>query len=127
MINVNSTVKLNMSAIRQLTSAQIEALEQTAEAVLGEVRQKQVMPRDTGALQGEGTFLDNSQSSRGKVSIVTSTPYARRLYFHPEYKFSKAENPNAKGEWYEDYVPGGKYDTFAQKAYKELYRRIAGL
>lgn len=127
MIKVNSTVNLNMAAISQLCSAQIEALEQTAEALHTEVVQKQVMPFDTGNLQNESTFVDNSQSSKGEVSLVSSTPYARRLYFHPEYNFKKNENPNAKGEWYEDYVPGGKYDTFAQEAYKKLYRGIAGL
>jgi len=127
MIKASSTVKLNMSAISQLCGAQIIALEQTAEALHTEVVQKQVMPFDTGNLQNESTFVDNSQSSKGKSSLISSTPYARRLYFHPEFNFKKDENPNAKGEWYEDYVSGGKYDTFAQNAYKELYRRIAGL
>ena len=127
MINVNSIVKLNMATINQLCGAQITALEQTAEAMHTEVIQKQLMPFDTGNLQNESTFVDNSQSSSGKVSLVSSTPYARRLYFHPEYRFNKDENPNAKGEWYEDYVPGGKYDKFAQEAYKKIYRRIVGL
>lgn len=127
MIKVNSTVNINMAAISQLCSAQIKALEQTAESLHTEVVQKQVMPFDTGNLQNESTFVNYGQSASGKVSLVSSTPYARRLYFHPEYNFKKDENPNAKGEWYEDYVPGGKYDTFAQKKYKELYRRIAGL
>ncbi len=127
MIKCNPTIKLNMAAISQLCSAQIEALEQTADTLHTEVIQKQVMPFNTGNLQEESTFIDNSQSSKGKASIVSSRPYARRLYFHPEYNFKKDENPNAKGEWYEDYVPGGKYDTFAQEAYKKLYRRIAGI
>lgn len=116
-----------MARIIQLQGAQIAALEETADTLHTEVLQAQVMPFDTGNLQNESTFVDNSQSAKGKVSLVTSTPYARRLYFHPEYHFKKHENPNAKGEWYEDYVPGGKYDDFAQKAFKELYRRIAGL
>jgi hypothetical protein len=37
-----------------------------------------------------------------------STPYARRLYFHPEYNFSTKENPHAKGMWMEDWIKGGK-------------------
>ena len=127
MIRCSSTITLNMPAINQLCSAQITALEETAEALHKEVQQAQVMPFDTGTLQGEATHLDKSQSASGKVSLVSSTRYARRLYFHPDYHFSKDENPNAKGEWYEDYVPGGKYDTFAQDKYKELYGRIAGL
>lgn len=127
MIKVNSTIKLNMPMLTRLSQAQITALEQTAETLHTEVVRKQVMPRDTGAMQNENTFVDYSKSASGKTSLITSTPYARRLYFHPEYNFSKKENPNAKGEWYEDYVPGGKYDKFAQNAYRKLYRRIAGL
>lgn len=80
-----------------------------------------------GTLQNDSTFIDTSNSSKGEVSIISSTPYARRLYFHPEYHFYKGENPNAKGKWYDDYFPGGKYDTYAQQKYKEIYRRIARL
>lgn len=127
MINVKSVINLDLPKIRQLTDAQITALEQTAEALHTEVVQAQVMPRDTGALQNESTFLDRSESSHGKVSIVSSAPYARRLYFHPEYHFSKVANPNAKGMWYADWLPGGKEFDFAVKTFKELYRRIAGI
>lgn len=127
MIKVSSKIKLNMPKIRQLSQAQVTALEQTGEAVHTEVVQAQVFPRDTGNLQNESTFVDYSQSSSGKVSIVSTTPYARRLYFHPEYHFQKDENPNAKGEWYEDWVLGGKESEFAINAYKKLYRRLGGL
>ena len=127
MIRSKVKIKLNKSAIRQLTRAQITALEQTAEALHTEVVQAQVFPRDTGRLQNESTFVDYSQSSNGVVSLVSSTPYARRLYFHPEYDFQKDENPNARGEWYEDWLPGGKHADFAEKAFREIYRRTAGL
>ena len=79
LINVNSVIKLNLPKIRQLTDAQITALEQTAEALHTEVVQAQVFPRDTGNLQNESTFLDRSESSHGKVSIISSTPYALSL------------------------------------------------
>ena len=62
LINVNSVIKLNLPKIRQLTDAQITALEQTAEALHTEVVQAQVFPRDTGNLQNESTFLDRSES-----------------------------------------------------------------
>ena len=127
MIKVSSIVKLNMPKIRALEEAQIIALEQTAEALHTKVVQDQVVPRDTGNLQNEAFFVDNSESSNGKVSLIHSTPYARRLYFHPEYKFQKHENPNAKGKWFEDYEQGGKYEEYAINAYQKLYRRIAGL
>lgn len=158
LINVISVVRLNLPKIRQLTDAQITALEQTAEAVHTEVVQAQVMPFDDpevvekrvygkrgqfakngkeykgrikkeivhggGHLQNDSTFVDGSRSKLGKVSIVSSTPYARRLYFHPEYHFQKHENPNARGRWYEDWLPGGKEADFATDTFKEIYRRL---
>lgn len=127
MIKVNSTVKLNMAAIGRLSKAQTAALEQTAEALHGEVKDAQVVPMKTGNLTGEAFFCDYSEASQGKATLVHDAPYARRLYFHPEYHFSKEFHENAKGRWFEDYVPGGKHDQFAQKKYKEIYRRIAGL
>lgn len=127
MIKVNSVVKLNFPKIRQLTRAQVTALEQTAEALHTEVVQAQVFPRDTGNLQNESTFVDYSESRNGKVTIVSTAPYARRMYFHPEYHFSKAENPNAKGEWYEDWEKGGSKEGFAIDTYKKIYRRLTGL
>lgn len=127
MIRVNSKVTLNMDYLRQLTEAQAVTLEQTAEALHDEVRQAQVVPRDTGALQGENMFVDVSGSKQGTVSIVHSTPYARRLYYHPEYHFSTTENPNAKGHWFEDWEEGGKYDEFAVNCFQDIYRRLTGL
>lgn len=127
MIKVNSVVKLNFPKIRQLTQAQVTALEQTAEALHTEVVQAQVFPRDTGNLQNESAFVDYSESRNGKVTIVSTAPYARRLYFHPEYHFQKHENPNAKGEWYEDWEEGGSKEDFAIEAYKKIYRRLAGV
>ena len=85
LINVNSVIKLNLPKIRQLTDAQITALEHTAEALRTDVEQAQVFPFDTGNLQNDSTFVDTEQSSKGTVSLVNATPYARRLYYHPEY------------------------------------------
>ena len=127
MMRVNSTVKMNFPKIRQLTQAQVTALEQTAEDVHTDVVQAQVVPRDTGNLQNESMFVDFSESRNGKVSVVHSTPYARRLYYHPEYHFQTDENPNAKGHWFEDWEKGGKHEKFAINAYKEIYRRLTGL
>lgn len=127
MIRVSSRVRLNMPQINRLQRAQVVALEQTAEALHVEVTQAQVFPRDTGHLQDESTFIDYSQSNQGKVTIVSSTPYARRLYFHPEYDFQKTANPNAKGKWYEDWLPGGRDAEFCTNAFKQFYRRLTGL
>lgn len=126
-MQVKSTVKLNMPRIKQLTQAAVTALEQTGEALHTEVVQAQVFPFDTGNLQNESTFVDYSQSKDGKVTLVSNTPYVRRLYYHPEYNFQTKENPNAKGMWYEDWMPGGKKAGFAPKAFKQLYKRVGGV
>ena len=127
MINVNSTIKLDFVKISRLSQAQVTALEETAETLHTEVIQAQVFPRDTGTLQNESTYVDTSESGRGKVSIVSTTPYARRLYFHPEYHFHTDANPNAKGKWYEDWLPGGTEADFCANAFKQIYRRLTGV
>lgn len=127
MIQCKSKIKLNMPRIKELTGAQGAALEQTVEALHTEVVQNQVVPRDQGTLQNEAMFVNTKKVKQGRVSIVHSTPYARRLYFHPEYQFSKDENPNAKGKWFEDWEPGGKKEQFTVDVYKEVYRRLANL
>ena len=93
---VKSTIKIDQGKIRKLTRASITALEKTAEAVHTEIVQTQVMPRDTGALQNESTFVDYSNSSQGSCSIVSDTPYARRLYYHPEYELLFDEKERKK-------------------------------
>lgn len=127
MMRATSQVKINSSRIKQLTQAAVTSLEQTAEQLHTEVVQAQVVPFRTGALQNESMFLDRSEAINGKVSLVHSTPYARRVYFHPEYRFKKDENPNAKGKWFEDWMSGGRYENFAPDTFKEIYRRNAGL
>lgn len=126
MSKVSCTVKLNFSAIRKLTKAQVTALEQTAEALHTEVVQAQVMPFDKGTLQNLSTFVDTKDSANGHVKLISSTPYARRLYFHPEYHYQTHENPNAGGKWFEDWVSGDKKD-FCKKTYKKLYKQIGGV
>lgn len=126
-MKVKSTVTINAARIRQLNQAAVAALEQTAEALHEEVQQAQVMPFDTGNLQNESTFVDYSQSNNGKVSLVSSTPYARRLYYHPEFNFQKDENPNAKGRWFEDWLPGGSEADFVPETFKKLYKKLGGV
>lgn len=126
-MQVKSSVKLNMARINELIQAAVAALKKTGEDLHTEVVQAQVMPFDTGHLQGDATFVDYSESSQGKVSLVTSTPYARRLYYHPEYNFQTDENPNAKGHWFEDWLPGGSKADFVPKAFKENYKKAGGV
>lgn len=146
MIKAKSTVKMKLPRIRQLTQAAVTALELTGEALHTEVVQAQVIPHMDGALQGENFFVDYSDCRNGRVTFVHATPYARRLYYHPEYDFHKGPweetiqhkdgtishlthdgNPNAKGKWFEDWEAGGSKADFAPKVYKQFYKKVGGV
>lgn len=127
MIFANSNIQIYSHQLKKLERAQILALEQTAEALHTEIVQSQVVPLETGNLQGDGFFVDFSSSVSGLVSLTHSTPYARRLYFHPEYNFNRSNNPHAKGKWFSDWLPGGSHAEFASQAYKRLYKNITGV
>ena len=120
-VQVTSRVELNYSVLNMLDNAQYEALAMTADATLTELRDRQVMPFDTGNLQNDSTFVDDSQKTT--VSIVSSTPYARRLYFHPEYNYRRGNNASAGGKWFESFLN----DDFIENAYARLLKQRGGL
>lgn len=124
---VNSTILINEMRIKERTEAAATALQQTAEALHTEVVQAQVMPFDTGNLQNESTFVDYSKAGHGNVSIISATPYARRLYYHPEYHFKKDENPHAGGKWFKDWLPGGKNEHHVEEMFKKLFKELGGM
>lgn len=102
------TAKMNNAALSAISKAQRQALEMTGQQVLNDLRNSQTMPFDTGNMQNDQTYMDDSMSDRGKVSIVTDVPQARRLYFHPEYNFQTGKNPNAGAGWFDPYIDGEK-------------------
>ena len=123
-MQVTSTVTIDNIAINNMCDLARQALVQTAEALHTQVVQAQVMPRDTGNLQNESTFVDTSMIGYNKVSLVSSTPYARRLYFHPEYNFSRDENIAAGGEWLIPWLKGGMYQDYCVDTFQKLYKRL---
>ena len=56
------------------------------------------IPKDTGELERSSIRF----SRPGEGHIEWNTPYARRLYYNPQYNFSKDVNPNARGIWFEE-------------------------
>lgn len=126
MKTVTSKIKLNVPKINQLSRAATTALEKTVSALHTEVVNAQVMPFDAGIMQNDSTYEDYSNSKKGKVSLNTSTLYARRMYFHPEYNFQTTENPNAQGNWYEPWI-NGKNKNFCKNAFSQFYKKEAGL
>ncbi|PEI49945.1 minor capsid protein [Bacillus toyonensis] len=56
------------------------------------------IPKDTGEL--ERSALRFSRPGEGHVEW--NVPYARRLYYNPQYDFSTDVNENAQGLWFEE-------------------------
>ena len=119
------TAKMNSSAISIIAKAQRQALEMTGQQVLNDLRNAQTMPFDTGNLQNEQTYVDDSKSAQGHVSIVSDTPYARRLYFHPEYNFQQGKNPSAGAGWFDPYIDGNKSKQ-VKEWFKQFVKRNGG-
>lgn len=99
------TIKLDRSKINTLIKAKNKALEETTEAILSDIKTSAVVPKDSGELERSG-FVDLSRVDDGITSINFDTPYARRLYWHPEYNFRQDKNINAQGKWMQSYIDG---------------------
>ena len=130
-MNVKVDIKLNNANINKLIEAHSKALEMTADATLSDIKTSAVVPKDTGELERSG-FVDLSEIKNYVARIVFDTPYARRLYWHPEYDFRRGDgalNPNAQGKWMEAYLTGDKknfvkdtYSTFLKQFSKGLIK-----
>lgn len=120
-LNAKVKGKINLKNNAMIKQIAFQSLVETADAVKGDLQRSQTMPFDTGELQNRSTFVDDSKKNSGKVSIVSDTPYARRLYMHPEYNFRKDKNKNAGGEWFESYINGNKKD-FTKKKFAKIMK-----
>ena len=111
-------IKLDHTAIARLGSKIAPCAELTMETVLVDVRNRQVMPFDTGHMQNDQTSVEKIGDG---YAIVTDAPQARRLYYHPEYNFQRGKNANAGGMWLQDYMVG----KFVAETFPSIYKRGA--
>lgn len=116
-------IKLDKNAIKGIEQKAYKCLGLTARVLQDDIREAMVVPRDTGNLQNEGFFVDNSTEKKGFVRLQFTPPYSRRLYFHPEYKFNRDKNPNAQGMWLRAWQKGGKHEKRAQEVFSELLKK----
>ena len=116
-------IKLDYSAIRKLEQAALAAAKDTLEIVYADLVAAQTMPFDTGDMQNNQTFVESTDS--GAV-LITGSPQARRLYYHPEYNFQRGKNKNAGAYWLEPYISGSKKE-FAAAEFVETFRKRSGV
>ena len=124
--------RFDMQGVNLVDKKMKDSLAKAVYVLQDDIREAQVIPRDIGTLQGEAfTIIDHSREKY--MDMGFSTPYARRLYFHPEYHFhqkpwvdehgeSHEGNPHAKGKWLEDWVKGGKKEGRLAEIYEGILR-----
>lgn len=117
------SIKLDHARIRQIEQAALASASEALEAVYTDLVSAQTMPFDTGDMQNNQTFVDKTDS--GAV-LVTGSPQARRLYYHPEYNFQRGKNSKAGAKWLEPYISGEKKD-FAADEFTAAFKRRAKL
>jgi hypothetical protein len=126
-MGIGISIELDTAAIAKLEAAMLPAAQKTVDALKTDVVAAQVMPSDMGDMQNNQTFTVTENNEDGITArLVTGSPQARRLYFHPEYNFQKVDNPNAGGEWLEPWLNGDK-KNFVNDTFAELYKKEAGL
>lgn len=119
-MKVNVKVTVNQAALKQLEQIKQQAVEMTAEAVKTDIVASAVVPKDKGELERSAHIVPEP----GKARIVYDTPYARRLYWHPEYNFRKDKNPNAQGKWMESYHAGDK-QKFVRETFGKFVKQLS--
>lgn len=71
-------------------------------------------------------YLEKSakiNSKPGEGLVVWQTPYAKRLYYNPQYDFSTDVNPNARGLWFEA-AKSSKRSEWLKQADKAIKSRL---
>ncbi len=93
------------------------------EQVRTNLKNSGTMPFDTGDMQNNQTFVEADEHG---ATLVTGSPQARRLYYHPEYNFQRGKNANAGAKWLEPYISGDKKD-FVKNTYTKLFKEKSGV
>ncbi|XQY90644.1 minor capsid protein [Metabacillus sp. HB246100] len=96
MINLDVKININSNMLKQKNERALKE----AQFILDEQILKDsnyYIPKQEGYLEKSGVL----HSRMGQGHIEWRRPQARRLYYNPQYNFSKDANPNARGLWYE--------------------------
>lgn len=116
-------VTLYPDKIRKLQEIAQKAFELTVEAVLSDIRMSQTVPKNTGELERSGfTEIDVKKMV---AKNIFDEPYARRLYWHPEYDFRQDKNQYAGGLWMQTYIDGEKRH-FVKETYGKFLKQLGG-
>jgi hypothetical protein len=118
MLYYNVKVKYDQNAINKDFQ---HALDRTQYAL-----DTQILKDSNYFIPMDTSYLMNSSlraSDIGGGLLRWDTPYARRLYYNPQYNFQKDENPNARGLWFEEAKArwASSWERIAQQTFDENF------
>lgn len=123
-------ITINKTLLKKLEDKGLEkTMEDTGNGVIRSIKLTQKVPYDTGKLE-KSIKLKTRKNNRGQVifTIEFETPYARRLYYHPEYHFQTKHNKNAQAYWLEEYRGHrGKGQDKIKNLFIKHYKKNGGL
>lgn len=125
-------IKLDKQAIQAIENAARKAAVVAMEKLYKDLKDSETMPFADGDMQNDQTYVavDGEDTVNGEdvyfVTLVTGSPQARRLYYHPEYQFQQGHNDNAGGLWLEPYINGDKKD-FVQTEFIKVFKEKSGI
>lgn len=117
-------IQLNAAVLGACSQAVRQAARIAAETVKTDLIAAQTVPFDTGRLQGSLQVDQFQNGDEVHTLLASDTPYARRLYYHPEFDFQTVNNRNAGALWYAPYVPGGTKEAFVQEAFQDCLKKV---
>ena len=107
-------LRFNTKALPEMEQRLKRALILTGEDVINDIVEADIVPFALGTMERTLRPLDVSDIDKLTVRIHSDTPYARRLYFHPEYNFHREPwrggegNANAQAYWFEPWINGDR-------------------
>lgn len=120
-MKITAKIVLDRGALAQIQKAAEASLPQVLDALSTEIQTAAVVPKDTGALEQSASVF--AEAAAGGISW--DTPYARRLFFNPQYNFSQDKNANARGRW-TDHWQFGEGQSFLTQALLYFLRANSG-
>jgi len=126
MISFNVEFRPSADWEQKFSGMKVTALEQTAAALYSDLVLSQTVPFDTGTLQNVLTYPDYSAARDGHIRLISTGPYARRLYYHPEYNFRTDKNPFAGGRWFDPYMAGHAKAGFITSTFADRLKSLMG-
>lgn len=119
MFEFDVKIELDPAFLKKLEEDSEQALEMTADQVYSDLVLSQTVPMETGNLQNHLTMV---VSKDDEVRLISMGPYARRLYYHPEFNFRVDKNPNAGAHWFDPYLPGHAKGDFVPTQYVKFLK-----